>query len=95
MPLDHDIRPGQREPGPQPDPLLHEGRAGAARKWAVTGFIVAMLLLTMYGITGYRAEQRSDDAPAASSAPPTQPLPGGRTTADAPASPPAARPGGG
>ncbi len=93
MPHDHDIRPGQPEPGPQPDPMLYEGRAGAGRKWAVTGFIVAVLLLTMYGITGYRAEQHSDGAPV-SSAPPPQPLPGGRTTADAPPSPPATRPGG-
>ena len=44
------------EPGPQPDPMLNEGRAGAGRKWAVTAVVAAVLLAVMYGVTTHRAE---------------------------------------
>jgi hypothetical protein len=89
----HDGDPGARtaapEPGPQPDPMLNEGRAGAGRKWAVTAVIVAVLLAVMYGITAHRAEERRGEiqggAPNATAT--GEALPGGRTTADAPSTP--------
>jgi hypothetical protein len=87
-------RNAAREPGLQPDPMLHDGRASAGRKWAVTAVIVALLLAVMYGVTTHRAdvkdEQRQSqmqNSPAANSTTPGQALPGGRTTADAPSTP--------
>ena len=80
-----------REPGPQPDPMLGEGRASLLRKWAVTGVIIVVLLAVMYGVTSHRAveqdQQRQSElqqAPATNSTQPGQAAPGGRTTADAP-----------
>ena len=99
MPIDerNDAPP---EPGPQPDPMLDEGPASATRKWAVTGVIAAVLLAVMYGVTTHRAEvkdeqrqleMQKDAAPTAS----TQPREaGGRGTANAPAAPSPAKPGG-
>lgn len=88
---DAETRTAAPEPGPQPDPMLDEGRAGAGRKWAVTALIVAVLLAVMYGITAHRAgkdEQRQSQVetsqPSTSTTTPGQALPGGRTTADAP-----------
>jgi hypothetical protein len=85
-------RPATPEPGPQPDPMLTEERAGAGRKWAVTAVIVVVLLTVMYGITAHRVgndQQRQTQAQ--TSQPNTtssgQALPGGRTTADAPSTP--------
>src|SRR6478752_4506356 len=74
------------EPGPQPDPILNEGRVGAGRKWAVTAVIVAVLLAVMYGITTHRADQRQSEVQITTPnvTTPGQALPGGRTTADAP-----------
>jgi hypothetical protein len=82
------------EPGPQPDPMLNDGRAGAGRKWAVTAIIIVVLLAVMYGMTARRSEtneqqqqQRQSqiqNAPATNATTPGQALPGGRTTADAP-----------
>src|SRR5438067_2636493 len=93
MPTDNDLRDAPSEPGPQPDPLLNEGRASTTRKWAVTGVIVAVLLAVMYGVTTHRSEvkdeqrqsemQRESTPPAA--AQPSEP--GGRGTANAPPSP--------
>lgn len=92
MPTDNrdEFRSRAPEPGPQPDPMLDEGRASSARKWAVTGVIVAVLLAVMYGITAHRvdvkdeqrqSEMQRDAVPPAS----TQPSePGGRGTANAP-----------
>lgn len=95
MPIDNreDFRSRAPEPGPQPDPMLDEGRASGVRKWAVTGVIIAVLLAVMYGVTTHRAEVKDERrqtemqreaAPAAS----TQPSePGGRGTANAPPAP--------
>src|SRR5438105_3399435 len=102
MPIDqrNDLRDATPEPGPQPDPLLKEGRASATRTWAVTGLIVAVLLAVMYGVTAHRAEVTGEHrqteiqreaAPAATTQPSEA---GGRGTANAPASPPMAKPGG-
>jgi len=100
MPTDYpDNRTVAREPALQPDPLLSEGRAGATRKWAVTGVIVAVVLAVMYGITAHRVEVKDeqrqtemqrDAAPSAQTAPGEA---GGRGTANAPPAP-AAKPGG-
>ena len=93
MPTDHNSRDATPEPGPQPDPLLNEGRAGATRKWAVTGAIVAVLLAVMYGVTAHRVEVKDEQRQSEmqrDAAPPaaTQPSePGGRGTANAPPSP--------
>ena len=102
MPIDHrnDPRNAAPEPGPQPDPLLNEGRVGATRKWAVTGVIIAVLLAVMYGVTAHRVEVKDeqrqtasqrDAAPAATMQPSET---GGRGTANAPPSPSATKPGG-
>jgi len=74
------------EPGPQPDPMLSNERAGAGRKWAVTAIIVVVLLAVMYGITAHRGEQHQTrtETSTPSSTAPGEALPGGRTTADAP-----------
>lgn len=89
-----------KEPGPQPDPILNEGPASGPRKWAVGAVIAAVVLAVMYGVTTHRAdvqdEQRhSKTQSAPASTQPSQPLPGGRTTAGAPPSPGGAtKPGG-
>ena len=92
MPIDNDLRDAP-EPGPQPDPMLDDGRASSTRKWAVTGVIVAVLLAVMYGMTAHRVETQREAAPAASSTP-SQPLPGGRGMSSAPPSPATTKPGG-
>ena len=84
-----------REPGPQPDPLLHEGRAGTARTWVITGVIAAALLAVMYGITAQRNEARNEPTNApqittGSNQTPSQS--GGRATSDAPPSPAVTQP---
>jgi hypothetical protein len=83
--------PDYRESGPQPDPMLQEGRASSVRKWAVTAVIVVVLLAVMYGLTARRVgtqdQQRQSElqqTPAANSTRPGQALPGGRTTGNAP-----------
>jgi hypothetical protein len=77
------------EPGPQPDPMLSDGRAGAGRKWAVTAVIVVVLLAVMYGLTAQRSDRTSEQQTQMQTSQPNtttpgQALPGGRTTADAP-----------
>lgn len=92
MQHDRDVEPRAvaPEPGPQPDPMLKDGRAGTGRTWAVTAVIVAVLLAVMYGIAAHRGdgkgEQRQSQVQTStqSSTTPGQALPGGRTTADAP-----------
>jgi hypothetical protein len=80
------------ESGPQPDPMLKEGRAGATRKWGITFGIVAVVLFVMYGLTA-RQEMNSDTAPVSGShGPPPGAPSSGRTTANAPASPNVATP---
>ena len=95
-----------REPGLQPDPMLTEGRATPARKWAVTGVIVVALLAVMYGLTAHRvdvqdAQRQSQVQRDASPTSATQPgatkseaLPGGRGMSSAPPAPPVTKPGG-
>jgi hypothetical protein len=85
------------EPGPQPDPMLSDGRTGSGRKWAVTAVIVVVLLAVMYGLTARRSdvnnaqrESNAQNAPTANSTVPNEALPGGRTTAHVP---PTAPPG--
>jgi negative regulator of sigma E activity len=79
-----------REPGPQPDPMVNEGRASSRRKWAVTAVIAAVLLAVMYGVTTHRSgEQDTQRQSEMQNAAPnttqsSQGLPGGRTTANAP-----------
>ena len=99
MPTDHNLRDAAPEPGPQPDPLLNEGRASATRKWAVTGVIAAALLAVMYGVTAHRVEVKDeqrqiemqrDTAPPASAQPSE---PGGRGTANAPRAANVTKPG--
>jgi hypothetical protein len=102
MPTDNrnDLRNTPPEPGPQPDPMLNEGRASGTRKWAVTGVIVAVLLAVMYGVTTHRVEVKDEqrqtevqrDANPAKT--PGEALPGGRGTANAPPAPPVTKPGG-
>ena len=54
---DRDLaKPTPAEPGPQPDPMLSEGRASSGRKWAVTAVIIAVILAVMYGVTTHRAD---------------------------------------
>jgi hypothetical protein len=75
------------EPGPQPDPALHEGSATTARTWVVTGVIAAALLAVMYGITAEHNGDRNEAPQVTTGAnqPPNQS--GGRTTNDAPPNP--------
>jgi hypothetical protein len=97
-----DMRNDLREPGPQPDPMLSEGRARGTRKWAITGLIVAVLLAVMYGMTARRAEvsdaqrqteiQREQSAPAKNQS--GEALPGGRGMSSAPPAPATTKPGG-
>ena len=97
MPTDNDLRDAPPEPGPQPDPLLNEGRASTTRKWAVTGVIVAVLLAVMYGVTAHRVETKDEqrqiemqkDAAQPAQTQPSEP--GGRGTANAPPSAPATK----
>ena len=98
--MDDRIREDVKEPGPQPDPMLNEGPASKTRTLTVTAAIAAVLLAVMYGVTTHRAEvkdeQRQTDVQRDASPPsqPARPLPGGRTTAGAPTSPGATKPGG-
>ena len=99
--MDDRIRDNVKEPGPQPDPLLAEGPASRTRTLAVTAAIAAVVLAVMYGVTAHRAdvtnEQRQTDVQREASPPstqPAQPLPGGRTTGNAPPAPNVTRPGG-
>ena len=89
MRSESDIR--NAEPGPRPELLPNEGRAGAARTWAVTGAIVAVVLAAMYGVTAHRVEVKDEQhqtemqreaAPPASAQPGH---PGGGGSASAPA----------
>ena len=104
---DNRIRPDiPNEPGPQPDPLLSDGRASATRKWAVTGVIVAVLLAVMYGMTAHRVdvndaqrqtETRRDTNPSVAAQPggtKSEALPGGRGMSSAPPAPATTKPGG-
>jgi hypothetical protein len=82
-------RNAEREPGPQPDPMMNEGRASSGRKWAVTAVIAAVLLAVMYGVTTHRAEvqdehRQSQVQTQPNATTPGQALPGGRTTSSAP-----------
>jgi hypothetical protein len=80
-----------REPGPQPDPALHEGPASTTRIWVVTGVIAAALLAVMYGVTAQRQEAKNDpQITTGSNQTPSQP--GGRTTGDASANPAVTQP---
>ena len=54
MPTDNDLRDAPSEPGPQPDPLLNEGRASTTRKWAVP----LLNVLDARGITRRRDDLR-------------------------------------
>jgi|tagenome__1003787_1003787.scaffolds.fasta_scaffold20458816_2 hypothetical protein len=97
----NEMRNDLREPGPQPDPMLSEGRASGARKWAVTGAIVAVLLAVMYGMTARREvsdAQRQTEIQREQSAPVKnqsgEALPGGRGTSSAPPAPTTTKPGG-
>jgi hypothetical protein len=87
MPDTNDAR--YREPGPQPDPMLQEGPASSAKKWALLAAVAVILALTVFGVS-HRGDQSTPPPPTATtgSVPPAQPLPGGRTTADAPTNPP-------
>src|SRR5262245_42311941 len=78
-----------REPGPQPDPMLQEGPASSPKKWAILAAVAVILALTVVGIS-HRGNEQAAAPPAATtgSVPPTQALPGGRNTADAPVNPP-------
>jgi len=88
---DRDVEPATAPEPVQPDPMLNEGRAGTGRKWAVTAIIVVVLLAVMYGVTAHRAEVKDEqrhselETPQPNATAPGQALPGGRTTADAPA----------
>ena len=84
-----DIDDPPREPGPQPDPMLQEGRASSGSKWAILGAIALILALTVVGISHRGGETAPPQpTPTTGSVPPAQPLAGGRTTADAPPNPP-------
>jgi hypothetical protein len=48
-----------------PDPAVDEGTVSAPWKWAITGAIAAVMLLTMYGVTTHRDEQLAANPPAA------------------------------
>lgn len=75
-----------REPGPQPDPALREGPAGATRTWIVTGVIAAVVLAVMYGITAER-HASNDGPPITTGENQTPSQSGGRTTGNAPPNP--------
>ena len=80
-----------REPGPQPDPALHEGPASTTRTWVVTGVIAAALVAVMYGVTAQRQDAKNDpQITTGSHQTPSQS--GGRTTSDAPANPAVTQP---
>src|SRR5213083_2341475 len=100
-----DMRKDLREPGPQPDPMLSEGRASGTRKWAITGLIVVVLLAVMYGMTARRevsdaqrqTEMQRDPNPPTAVQPgatKSEALPGGRGTSSAPPAPATTKPGG-
>ena len=96
---DLEARNAAREPGPQPDPMLNEGRASYPRKWAVTAVIAAVLLAVMYGVTAHRAEvqdeHRASQMQRDANPPSTQPAQGGgRGTSNAPTAPPVTNSGG-
>jgi hypothetical protein len=58
---------------PPPDPTLDPTTVSAPWKWAITGAIAAVLLLTMYGVTT-RHEQVVANPPATTG---SMPAPGG------------------
>jgi hypothetical protein len=72
--------------------MLNEGPASSTRKWAILGAVAVIAVLTVVGIT-HKGDERAATPPTATTGalPPTQPLPGGRNTADAPTNPPVTR----
>jgi hypothetical protein len=63
MAQNHDF--GRRAyPPPLPGPTADEGTVSPPWKWAITGAIAAVLLLTMYGVTAHRDEQYAANPPA-------------------------------
>jgi hypothetical protein len=66
--------PPQEFQEPGPDPVLDEGSVSPIWKWAITGAIAAVLLLTMYGVTTHRTEeQHAANPPAATGSIPQTP----------------------
>jgi hypothetical protein len=57
-----------------PDPTVDEGTVKAPWKWALTGAIAAVMLLTMYGVTTHRDEQLAANPPPTTG---SVPVPGG------------------
>lgn len=63
------------EPPPEPTsgPTPDDGTVSAPWKWAITGAIAAVLLLTMYGVTTHRDEQLAANPPATTGSVPPAP----------------------
>ena len=80
--------PPPNEPGPQPDPMLHEGRRSKGWMYLIGAVIVVIVLGTLYALNPpSRQNTASQSAPpqtAGQSGTPQAPISGGRTTGAAP-----------
>lgn len=80
--------PLPKEPGPQPDPMLHEGRRSKGWMYLIGAVIVVIVIGTLYALNPpSRQNTASQSAPpqtAGQSGAPQSPISGGRTTGAAP-----------
>jgi hypothetical protein len=58
---------------PPPEPIRDEGTVSSPWKWAITGAIAAIMLLTMYGVTTHRDQQHAANPPATTGSVPPAP----------------------
>jgi hypothetical protein len=79
---------GSPEPGPQPDPTLHEGPRSRGWVYLIGAVIVVAVVGTLYALNTPTSQQTANEAPPQSAGPsgtPQSPISGGRTTGAAPA----------
>jgi hypothetical protein len=78
---------GSPEPGPQLDPMLHEGRRSRGWMYLIGAIIVVAVIGTLYALNSPTSQQASKEAApqtAGQSGTPQTLISGGRTTSAAP-----------
>jgi hypothetical protein len=86
-----DDQRANREAGPQPDPMLRPGRIKPIWIWTIGAVCVVAVVLLLIAISPpvpNIAEQSPRGLPTGTSAAPQSTMPAGRTTSDAPLTPP-------
>ena len=79
--------PLPKEPGPQPDPMLNEGRRSRGWMYLIGAIIVVVVVGTLFALNSPTSQQASKEAApqtAGQSGTPQTPISGGRTTSSAP-----------